>query len=78
MNIDLSKARIGMIACWILVVLLYVLYLVSEAEFLLFIAMVPVIGSVFFNFFNRCPCCGHWLGRHHVFIEYCPYCGGYL
>lgn len=75
---DRGKAILGEVICLVAGLILCGLCGLFEVEFLLWLAIAAMLGSFVFSFFNRCPCCGHWLGRHHLFIQYCPYCGRIL
>ena len=78
MHMDRAKAIAGEITCLVIALVFWGLYKLFEAPFLVIPAMIFMIASVVFSCFNRCPCCDRWLGRHHLWIEYCPYCGAYL
>lgn len=65
--------------CCILVGLLF--FALGKLGFEVFYipSAIVLVGAMILNLiFNRCPNCGRFLGRHHWFIEYCPYCGGWL
>lgn len=53
-------------------------YFTQNAELGYISAGLLFVGCIIGSLLNRCPSCGHWLGRHHWRIEYCPYCGEYL
>lgn len=77
-DIDLAAARFGMLTSGIV---FFICVLIARSTDLIFFWVLTFLsGGVlcFFSWFNRCPVCGHSLGRHHWFIQYCPYCGNCL
>ena len=77
-DIDLHTARFGSTVSIIAFVVLVLIAKGADIGFCYLLAFVAFCAVVFFSGFNRCPACGHHLGRHHFFIEYCPYCGEHL
>ena len=77
-DIDLAKARFGgSISAGVFVVCVLIARATDHILFWI-LAVAAFVAILFFNWFNRCPSCGRHLGRHHIFIEYCPYCGNPL
>lgn len=77
-ELDLIQARIGIVCSWIAFCICVLIAKSTDNIFAWVLTWVSVGALCFFYWFNRCPICGHGLGRHHWFIEYCPYCGEHL
>ena len=74
-ELDLIQARIGIVCSWIALIICCLIAR-STGNVVAWVLTFISIGVMFFFYsFNRCPSCHHLLGRHHWFIEYCPYCG---
>ena len=80
MNFELSlvQARIGIVCSWIAFVICAMIASSTDNVIAWVLTFVSIGVMFFFYWFYRCPSCGRCLGRHHWFIEYCPYCGNYL
>lgn len=70
-----SKSLIVEIGCLVVGLIFYAIGKLASEIFLIPSVIIVVGGMILGLIFNRCPCCGRSLVRHHFFIEYCPYCG---
>ncbi len=69
----LSNVLLGVILC------LLALYWLSEEFAFVLAAFALMIVAVMLNLiFDRCPYCGHHLGRLDYKASFCPYCGNEL
>ena len=77
-DIDLTAARFGSLCSGIIFIILAFIAAATESIFFWVLTYIAIGVLCFFGWFIRCPSCGRRLGRHHWFIEYCPYCGNCL
>ena len=74
-KIPLRQVRIISWTLYALAILLILLGWLLRLFWLIAAALVVIVAAiVFLAIFNRCPHCGHFLGRAGG-AAFCPYCG---